>query len=196
VVGDVTWVYRELPNSLWATPGATFVQSASATLQIANVGSYTFSSTPELVDDVQGWLDDPSTNFGWVLVVDAPPTGSAKRFDSRENGTSSNRPKLTINFEANTGKPTANFSFAPANPAPGDEVHFSDQSTGAPTSWQWDFGDAGTSQEQNPTHTYTTSGIKTVTLVASNASGDDTVVKKVVVGSAVLRPSRRVAPVR
>ena len=194
VAGDVTWIHREFSGTLWTTAGASFAQSASATMQVAEEGDYSFSSTPELVADVQGWLEDPSSNFGWVLVVDSPPSGSAKRFDSRENSTASNRPKLTINYEADLGKPTASFRFTPAHPWPGDEVRFSDDSTGEPTSWLWDFGDGQTSQQQNPNHTYTTSGSKTVTLVVSNAFGDCSTAKEVRIVSPVRRPSRRVAP--
>ncbi len=79
VAGDVTWIHREFSETLWTTSGASFASSASATLQVANEGSYSYSSTPELVADVQGWLEDPSSNFGWVLVVDSPTSGSAKR---------------------------------------------------------------------------------------------------------------------
>jgi hypothetical protein len=192
--GDVTWIHREFPGTLWATSGASFAQSASATLQVENEGGYSYSSTPELVADVQGWLEDPSSNFGWVLVVDSPASGSAKRFDSRENGTASSRPKLTIEYEADLGDPTAGFSFTPANPRPGDEVRFSDESTGDPTFWQWDFGDGQTSQQNNPSHTYTTSGSKTVTLVVSNASGSDSAVKEVHVSAPMRRPSHRKDP--
>jgi hypothetical protein len=96
--GDVTWTHRESPGSLWSTPGASFAQSASATVQVAAEGDYSFSSTLDLTADVQGWLDDPSSNFGWALVISSPPTGSAKRFNSREN--SSGRPKLTVTYEA------------------------------------------------------------------------------------------------
>ncbi len=127
--------------------------------------------------------------------MDSPPSGSAKRFNSRENGTASDRPKLTVNYMADVQEFSADFSFTPANPRPGSEVRFSDQSTGEPTSWLWDFGDGQTIQLQNPTHTYATSGTVTVTLVVSNASGDDSVSKEVSVGSSVRRPSRRVAPV-
>jgi PKD repeat protein len=61
-------------------------------------------------------------------------------------------------------------------------VHFSDKSTGNPTSWKWDFGDGATSTEQNPYHLYTTFGTSstnkyTVTLTAINANGDDKVTK-------------------
>jgi hypothetical protein len=95
--GDVTWVHRESPGTAWSTPGASFAPSSSATLPVASEGDYSFSSTSGLIDDVQGWLDDPSSNFGWALVVPSPPVGSAKRFSSRES--SGGRPKLTVTYE-------------------------------------------------------------------------------------------------
>jgi PKD repeat protein len=54
------------------------------------------------------------------------------------------------------------------------EVQFTDLSTGSPTSWNWDFGDGGTSTEQNPAHTYFDEGTYTVTLTASNGPSSDT----------------------
>lgn len=56
-------------------------------------------------------------------------------------------------------------------------VLFSDTSINAPTSWLWNFGDGTTNTEQNPTHTYTDSGLFTVTLTASNQFGSDTMTK-------------------
>jgi hypothetical protein len=96
--GDVTWTHRESPGTLWSNPGASFAQSASATVEVGDEGNYSFSSTPELVADVQGWRDDPSSNFGWALVISSPSTGAAKRFNSREN--SSGPPKLTVTYES------------------------------------------------------------------------------------------------
>ena len=40
--------------------------------------------------------------------------------------------------------------------------------------WSWTFGDGSTSTAQNPSHTYTTTGIYTVSLKATNASGNNT----------------------
>lgn len=57
------------------------------------------------------------------------------------------------------------------------DVQFTDLSTGDPTSWAWDFGDGGTSTEQNPAHTYADAGTYTVELVATNADGSDTATK-------------------
>ncbi len=56
-------------------------------------------------------------------------------------------------------------------------IHFTDLSTGSPTSWAWTFGDGGTSTSQNPSHTYTVPGIYTVTLTATNAFGSDSETK-------------------
>lgn len=56
-------------------------------------------------------------------------------------------------------------------------VQLTDQSTGDPTSWEWDFGDDNTSTEQNPEHTYTEAGVYTITLTVSNGAGSDTEVK-------------------
>lgn len=47
--------------------------------------------------------------------------------------------------------------------------NFTDQSIGA-DEWNWDFGDGTTSTVQHPSHTYTTPGVYTVTLVVKNHS--------------------------
>ena len=52
-------------------------------------------------------------------------------------------------------------------------VQFTDTSEGIPTIWEWDFGDGETSDEQNPTHTYTEPGTYTATLTVTNIAGSD-----------------------
>jgi PKD repeat protein len=69
--------------------------------------------------------------------------------------------------------PTASFSHSPAFPVVGSAVQFTDTSTGNPTSWQWNFGDGTTSNAQNPSHSFTTTGSYTVTLTANNSFGSD-----------------------
>ena len=49
-------------------------------------------------------------------------------------------------------------------------VRFTDLSKNA-TSWSWNFGDGGTSTQQNPVHTYSAAGNYTVNLAVSNANG-------------------------
>lgn len=59
---------------------------------------------------------------------------------------------------------TADFSAVPTSGSADLFVQFTDTSTGGPTSWLWDFGDGSTSTLQNPSHTYVTAGIYTVSL--------------------------------
>ncbi|GGB16286.1 hypothetical protein GCM10011511_45110 [Puia dinghuensis] len=67
--------------------------------------------------------------------------------------------------------PTAAFMASPTSACkPSLTVNFTDQSTGGPTSWLWDFGDGQTSTQQSPSHTYTTSGTFDVKLTVSSAS--------------------------
>jgi PKD repeat protein len=56
-------------------------------------------------------------------------------------------------------------------------VKFHDMSAGNPTSWVWEFGDAATSYEQNPTHLYPFEGSYDVRLTVSNQFGSDSIFK-------------------
>jgi len=51
---------------------------------------------------------------------------------------------------------------------------FTDISTNDPTTWLWDFGDGDTSNEQDPDHTFTATGMYQVCLTTSNQYGEDT----------------------
>jgi PKD repeat protein len=73
--------------------------------------------------------------------------------------------------------PVANFYGKPTYGKAPLSVTFTDTSTGSPTGWYWTFGDGTNSTEQNPVHTYTAAGRYTVTLTASNASGNTTKTK-------------------
>ena len=57
------------------------------------------------------------------------------------------------------------------------EIVFTDESTGSPASWLWDFGDSNTSTGQNPHHTYNAAGTYTVQLTVTNAGGSNTLTK-------------------
>ncbi|MFI5185580.1 MAG: PKD domain-containing protein, partial [Chitinophagales bacterium] len=61
--------------------------------------------------------------------------------------------------------PVANFTASATSGCSPLKVTFSDQSTGNPTSWDWDFGNGQLSTVQNPTVSYAQPGTYTVTLV-------------------------------
>jgi len=68
--------------------------------------------------------------------------------------------------------PVADFEAEPTNVCVGDPIEFRAEefTTGYPTYWEWDFGDAigGTSNLPNPTYTYTAPGEYTVDLTVWN----------------------------
>jgi len=96
--GDATWLHTFYNGSLWTTAGGDFAATASATTLVGDLGSYQWSS-PQMVTDVQAWIDTPADNFGWLLLGDETPMMTAKRFDSRENPTEANQPMLVITYE-------------------------------------------------------------------------------------------------
>jgi len=103
--GDATWIHRFFSATLWATPGGDFVSTPSASAVVGSqTGPYTWSS-PGLVADVQSWLNNPGSNYGWLIKGNETVQRTAKRFDSRQNSTVSVRPQLTIVFDppADTG---------------------------------------------------------------------------------------------
>jgi len=79
------------------------------------------------------------------------------------------------------GPPTANFSVVPTSGCPGTISSFTDLSTNVPTSWNWSISPAtytfvnGTdASSQNPELSFTAGGEYTVTLIAMNSFGSDT----------------------
>ena len=71
--------------------------------------------------------------------------------------------------------PVTNFESFDTLSCSGD-VLFTDLTTNGPTSWTWDFGDGNSSNQQNPTHTYTANGTYTVKLVTNNLQGIDSLI--------------------
>lgn len=48
-----------------------------------------------MTSQVQGWLDNPGSNFGWVLIGDETTPAMTRRFDSRESGSP---PQLLVDY--------------------------------------------------------------------------------------------------
>jgi hypothetical protein len=100
--GDATWIHTFYDTEFWQNPGGDFSPSSSAGITVGGIGSYTWSSTPDMIGDVQDWLDTPSSNFGWLLQGNESTNQTAKRFDTKENPVSANRPVLTVYYSPQT----------------------------------------------------------------------------------------------
>ena len=84
-----------------------------------------------------------------------------------------------------------------ANPLEGEvplAVAFTDVSTNRPTTWNWNFGDGTTSDQQNPAHTYTKAGFYFVTLRVSNHFGSDGLTKSAFIKAGNPQPLTPVTP--
>lgn len=95
--GDATWLYRffdfddPTASPTWSNPGGDFSSTVSASVVISDdLGGgqlFTWSSAndPQLLVDVQSWLDNPGDNFGWTLLGDESTGFTAKRLNSSES---------------------------------------------------------------------------------------------------------------
>lgn len=96
--GDATWLHSSYNTLLWTTEGGDYVTAESASAAVGDVAFYTWGSTAQMVTDVQGWLDNPASNNGWILIGNEAVVQTAKRFDSRQNPTLVNRPVLMVDY--------------------------------------------------------------------------------------------------
>lgn len=101
-LGDATWLCTFSNGAggcitSWGTAGGVFQPVASATTSVSGPDPYTWSSG-QMITNVQGWLNTPATNFGWIIIGAEGTPGSAKRFSSRTNFTVADRPTLTVTY--------------------------------------------------------------------------------------------------
>lgn len=97
--GDATWTSRFFGSGTnWQNPGGDFAAAISAARSVGAVGTYTWASTTTLVSDVQGWLDTPRNNFGWLLKNNEASARSVKRFSGEDWPDAGQRPALVIQY--------------------------------------------------------------------------------------------------
>jgi PKD repeat protein len=140
---------------------------------------------------------DLEANYDYLYIYDGPnntsPLIGQYTGNTLPNGgvINSTYGAVTLKFFSDTYVTNAGFVMTwacqiPTNPPVADfqanavtsctgAIDFYDQSTGGPTSWVWDFGDGAASTLQFPSHVYTQDGQFTVTLIAGNAFGTDTI---------------------
>jgi chitinase len=91
---------------------------------------------------------------------------------------------FTCAFPVTAAVPVADFTINNSTVCVGQTVTFTDASTNSPTSWSWNFGSGAslaTASSKGPHNiTYSTTGIKTITLTVSNSTGTSTPVSKTI----------------
>ncbi len=121
------------------------------------------------------------THYGWIrILVDADGNVTYKDYAYEDT------PDASINAGDSQGGGdtpvvlSANFSADITYVPIGDNVTFTDLSNASNpiSSWQWNFGDGGTSTQQNPVHAYNSVGTYTVSLTVSDGNEQNTETKQ------------------
>jgi hypothetical protein len=101
--GEATWNHRFFGgNETWSSAGGEagvdFMATLSSVELIEDIDIYLLDTTPRMVSDVQSWVSDPESNFGWMLQsLSEDVRFTARRFASIEDAFSA--PMLTVTFE-------------------------------------------------------------------------------------------------
>ena len=91
---------------------------------------------------------------------------------------------VSKDIEVPSGLIEADFEYDPLDPTTQDSIQFTDTSSGSSIdSWDWDFGDGGTSTEQNPAHQYSDNGNYDVTLTITGDLNTDSITKNIQVSN-------------
>ncbi len=117
-------------------------------------------------------------NSGWIMQ---PSVSSSNAWSTAsQNSINNYYPTRTcLGSCASSQPPVANFTGTPTTGCSPMTVNFTDQSTNNPVSWAWTFpgGSPASSNQQNPSVVYTTSGTFNVTLTVTNLVGSNTITK-------------------
>lgn len=115
-----------------------------------------------------------SSTFSFSWTVPSISTTNCRVIVSEDSTTAAPYDISNAPFTITSPTPVAGFTANTTSLCLYGSASFTDQSTNSPTSWSWNFGDGGTSTLQNPNHMYTTAGVYTVSLTATNSYGSDT----------------------
>jgi PKD repeat protein len=123
----------------------------------------------------EGGTPSTSTEQEPVVTYTTPGVYDVSLFASNDDSQDSENKTAYITVEEAPVPLIADFTVNNDTITVGEEIQFTDQSTGEPTSWSWTFegGTPNSSSEQNPEVTYETPGVYAVTLGISNAADED-----------------------
>ncbi|MDA7915733.1 spondin domain-containing protein [Verrucomicrobia bacterium] len=99
--GEPSWSHRSAPSTTWSSPGGSigtdFSNDISGTFAMSGIGNYSFPDNSQLVADVQNFLDNPTSNFGWVIMTQSEEIPSTSRRITTREG-SADVPSLIVTY--------------------------------------------------------------------------------------------------
>ncbi|MGD2147546.1 MAG: PKD domain-containing protein [Anaerolineae bacterium] len=135
--------------------------------------------------DAGSWAELPLTNVADEYVADLPELGIGEyvQLAIAAGDTAGNSLKYSVLPAFKVADPTG--AYFTANPTSGVvplTVAFANSSGGDYADSTWDFGDGVTSTQHSPTHTYSLSGVFSVTLSVSGLDGEDALTRANYIG--------------
>lgn len=162
VIAAAPVVDFDLPGNL-CLPNATGTFANKTTISDGTIAQVTYAW--EFGDGQTSTAASPSNTYAAV----GPFTVKLTATSNQGCVSTSSKP-----YNAVYAQPTAVIT-APAGVCLGNNTSFSSSQSTAPastvTGWAWNFGDGGTSTDQNPVYIYATAGNKTVTLIVTSQAG-------------------------
>ncbi len=183
-VGFYAKIYRD--NGPNKSPG-TLLDSVYVSPMQITTGIYTAVTTA----NSNIYIDSGGVYLAWIMAGTDINIGrdntqpiSYRTYEVLFNSWADYRDKFIEDFcigiDVVRPAPMADFNIdASSDPA----FTFTDITAYSPTTWSWNFGDGGTSNLQNPTHTYTSTGQKNVCLTAGNTYGTNQKCKLITVSN-------------
>jgi gliding motility-associated-like protein len=170
-------------NSTVSKPGSVTIKAPKAVINgLPHFGcapyTHNFSSTVTAVDAVVGYEWDFGDGTTSTFSTPQHTYNTAGSYNIKLVVTTSGGCTDTV-FVPNGivvgTKPAANFVANPRDVCAKFPINFQDLSTGSVTNWLWDFGDGGSSTDQNPSHKYQDTGYFNVQLIVWSDGCPDTI---------------------
>jgi parallel beta-helix repeat protein len=95
--GDATWSHAFFGSTTWTTPGGDYNSTATATLSVNANGSYIYTGA-SVVADVQSWVTNGATNFGWIFIGNETSNKTTKHWATKEATVAAERPVLEVTY--------------------------------------------------------------------------------------------------
>jgi PKD repeat protein len=181
LMGDYIWA-GTCRDTGTGVPVARFVSNATSGIVPVTV-KFTDQSASKL----------PLTSYAWDFDNDGTTDSTAQNPSHVYSSHGTYTVKLTVTNSAGIDSevktdyitanpvpiPVAQFTGVPTSGFTPQTVQFTDTSTNSPTLWNWTFGDDSSENhtQKNPVHTYTKTGVYTVSLIATNTWGSTTTTK-------------------